>query len=186
MEEKDPDDTRHDADPEVAPEENGWPSREDWLPGVLELMQGARALVDMMGTLAETPGDVSLGGSESEESVRRTIDSLRAGTMRPADPDADPLALADAMEKRADYRERLRAMLPQMAAVRELAAREMRRSDARMTAMMYYLHNLTRPSPSARIADAEERQRARRLHRARRAALTGVKPRRGPGGGKKG
>jgi hypothetical protein len=184
MEEKDPDDTSHDADTEVTPEETGWPSREEWLPGVMELMQGVRSLVDMMRVLAEAPPDVSLGGSESEESVRRTIDSLRAGTMRPADPEADPLALADAMEKRAEYRQRLLAMLPEVAALREMAARELRRSQARTTAMMYYLHNLTRRSPSARIAEAEERQRARRQHRARRAGLTGARPRR-PGGRKK-
>ena len=183
MEEKDPDGTQHDADPEETPEGIGWPAREDWLPGVLELMRGARSLVDMIALLGETPGDVSLGGSESEESVRRTIDSLRAGSIRPADSDADPLALADAMEKRAEYRARLQALLPEVRAVRELAAREIRRSEARTKAMMYYLHNLTRPSPSAKIAEAEERQRARRLHRARRAALTGVKPR--PRGGKK-
>jgi hypothetical protein len=156
------------------------------MEAVKEAMTGKLASIhEKIRTLQSmSPDRPWLALDDSMASNQRTIDTLRAGTLRPADPDADPLEMADTMEGRLQYWQLFQTVAGEFCDLAEQLGEEHQKNEAAITELLQEIDDAERARPSARIADAEERRRARRLHRARRATLTGAKPRR-PGGGKK-
>jgi hypothetical protein len=197
MSEKDPDA----KDPrEKGPDENdpGNDEHSRWSRSALDAETARMMAVkeEMSGKLASiqekirtlqsmNPDRPWLALDDSIASSQRTIDTLRAGTLRPADSDADPLEMANTIEGRLQYWQLVVSMAGEFSDLAEQLSEEHRKNEASIAELLQEIDEAERARPSARIADAEERQRARRLHRARRGALTGGKPRRGPGGGKK-
>jgi len=196
MSEKDSDEKNPD---EKGPDETDPGENEDqkWSRSALDA-ETARMLAvkeEMSGKLASIhekiqtlqsmhPDRPWLALDDSMASNQRTIDTLRAGTLRPADTDADPLEMADTIEGRLQYWQLFMSLAGEFCDLAEQLGEEHRKNEASIAELLREIDAAERARPAARIADAEERQRARRLHRARRAALTGAKPRR-PGGGKK-
>ncbi len=183
MSEKEPDEndhpewTRSALDAETARLEA---MKEEMTGKLASLQEKIRTLQSM------NPDRPWLALDESPASTQRTIDTLRAGTLRPADPEADPLEMAETIEGRLQYWQLFLTTAGELCDLAEQVGQERRKSHSSLAALLRMIGDAERARPSARIADAEERQRARRLHRARHAALIGAKPRRGPGGRGKG
>ncbi len=149
-----------------------------------EVLARLDSLRDMMQKLQSmSPDRPWLAMSESEASARRTIDSLRGGMIRSADPEEDPDEMADAMEGRLEYLQLILTAATELCDLHEIVQRERLHNEKRMAELLRIVDDAERAMPAARIADAEERKRARRLHRARRGTVS--RPRGGGTGGRK-
>jgi hypothetical protein len=184
MNEKDPEDENSPVKTESEREAAG-AEELDRLEAMKEELEGRLAsLHGNIRTLQSMEPDRPwLALSESQTSAQRTIDTLRSGTIRSADPEANPMEMAETMETRLQYWQLFLKTANDFCDLYERLDRARQENDSRLAELLSIVDEAERSKPSARIAAAEERKRDRQQHRARRATLTGAKPR--PRGGKK-
>jgi hypothetical protein len=106
---------------------------------------------------------------ESDTSLKRSIARLRSGAIRPVDPAVDAAALADAIGRELEYRERLRELIRELDDLREMLSTDIEARTAGLLKQILTTFHEARHLPAAADPNSDLSEGVRRLGRARRA-----------------
>jgi hypothetical protein len=135
-----------------------------------DLIRELEARLETLGRMAAAmPQPPNPRPQESDSSLKRSIARLRSGEIRPADRDIDSAALAGAMERELEYRERGRELLQGLADFGEMLGADLDATTAGLLEQILTTFHAARHLPAAADPDSDVSEFIRRVERARRA-----------------